>query len=143
MFSTCRNVVLVECRSCTCLSKSRSQIRWICLRSFTICHLILATLPTSALSPRRDAAIISIADMLTSLLAGFVIFGILGNLAHELDTTVDQVIKGGGTSLAFVSYPQALANFPGVPQVSQCRGLVNVWPMSVSNMLGHIWLPVG
>ena len=56
--------------------------------------------------------------MLTSLLAGFVIFGILGNLAHELDTTVDQVIKGGGTSLAFVSYPQALANFPGVPQVS-------------------------
>ena len=66
----------------------------------------------------RDAAIISIADMLTSLLAGFVIFGILGNLAHELDTTVDQVIKGGGTSLAFVSYPQALANFPGVPQVS-------------------------
>ena len=66
----------------------------------------------------RDAAIISVADMLTSLLAGFVIFGILGNLAHELDTTVDQVIKGGGTSLAFVSYPQALANFPGVPQVS-------------------------
>ena len=58
--------------------------------------------------------------MLTSLLAGFVIFGILGNLAHELDTTVDQVIKGGGTSLAFVSYPQALANFPGVPQVSRC-----------------------
>ena len=57
--------------------------------------------------------------MLTSLLAGFVIFGILGNLAHELDTTVDQVIKGGGTSLAFVSYPQALANFPGVPQVSR------------------------
>ncbi|XP_043244062.1 sodium-dependent nutrient amino acid transporter 1-like [Amphibalanus amphitrite] len=65
----------------------------------------------------RDAAIISVADMLTSLLAGFVIFGILGNLAHELDTTVDQVIKGGGTSLAFVSYPQALANFPGVPQL--------------------------
>ena len=65
----------------------------------------------------RDATIISITDMLTSFLAGFTIFSILGNLAHELDTTVDDVIKGGGTSLAFISYPQALANFPAVPQV--------------------------
>ena len=56
--------------------------------------------------------------MLTSFLAGFTIFSILGNLAHELDTTVDDVIKGGGTSLAFISYPQALSNFPAVPQVS-------------------------
>ncbi|XP_037087499.1 sodium-dependent nutrient amino acid transporter 1-like [Pollicipes pollicipes] len=65
----------------------------------------------------RDATIISITDMMTSFLAGFTIFSILGNLAHELDTTVDDVIKGGGTSLAFISYPQALANFPGVPQL--------------------------
>ncbi|XP_043238326.1 sodium-dependent nutrient amino acid transporter 1-like [Amphibalanus amphitrite] len=65
----------------------------------------------------RDATIISITDMLTSFLAGFTIFAILGNLAHELDTTVDQVIKGGGTSLAFISYPQALANFHTLPQL--------------------------
>lgn len=74
-------------------------------------------LPHPGLSDFRDATIISITDMMTSLLAGLTIFSILGNLAHELDTTVDKVIQGGGTSLAFISYPQALANFPAVPQV--------------------------
>ena len=40
------------------------------------------------LSPRRDALIISVADTLTSLLAGFTIFSILGNLAFELNKPV-------------------------------------------------------
>ena len=39
----------------------------------------------------KDALIISFADTATSLLAGTVIFSILGHLAHELDLPVDQV----------------------------------------------------
>lgn len=65
----------------------------------------------------RDAAIISVTDTLTSLLAGFTTFAILGHLAEQLDVDVSEVVKGGGTSLAFVSYPDVLARFDWVPQL--------------------------
>nr|XP_045610357.1 sodium-dependent nutrient amino acid transporter 1-like isoform X1 [Procambarus clarkii] len=65
----------------------------------------------------RDAAIISVTDTLTSLLAGFTTFAILGHLAKLLGVSVDQVVKGGGTSLAFVSYPDVLSRFQYVPQL--------------------------
>ena len=66
--------------------------------------------------PKRDALIISFMDTFTSLLAGFTIFSILGNLAYELDLPVSQVIKSG-TGLAFISYPMALGKFTWYPQV--------------------------
>lgn len=66
----------------------------------------------------RDAAIISVTDTLTSLLAGFTTFAILGHLAEQLGVdSVGDVVKGGGTSLAFVSYPDVLARFDWVPQL--------------------------
>ncbi|GLV34986.1 Nutrient Amino Acid Transporter 1 [Carabus blaptoides fortunei] len=65
----------------------------------------------------RDALIVSGMDTFTSLLAGFTIFAILGNLAHELNTDIDSVVKTGGTGLAFISYPDAIAKFDTVPQL--------------------------
>lgn len=65
----------------------------------------------------RDAAIISVTDTFTSLLAGFTIFAILGHLAHQLDMPIKTVIKEGGTSLAFISYPDVLARFTWAPQL--------------------------
>ena len=64
----------------------------------------------------RDALIISFTDTFTSLLAGFTIFSVLGNLAKELDVPVEKVIKSG-TGLAFISYPMAIAKFDYVPQL--------------------------
>ena len=64
----------------------------------------------------RDALIISFTDTFTSLLAGFVIFSILGSLAHELGVPVSQVVDSG-PGLAFVSYPSALAKFDFLPQL--------------------------
>ncbi|XP_023941336.2 sodium-dependent nutrient amino acid transporter 1-like [Bicyclus anynana] len=57
----------------------------------------------------RDAMIVTTLDTFTSLLSGFTIFGILGNLAHVLDRNVTEVVGSGGTGLAFVSYPDAIA----------------------------------
>ena len=37
---------------------------------------------------------------------------ISGNMAHELDSKVDEVAGSGGFGLAFVVYPQALASLP-------------------------------
>ncbi|CAL4164006.1 unnamed protein product, partial [Meganyctiphanes norvegica] len=64
----------------------------------------------------RDVTIISITDTCTSLLAGVTIFAILGHLAHNLDKEVADVITSGGTSLAFVSYPDVLTRFTFAPQ---------------------------
>ncbi|XP_075973528.1 sodium-dependent nutrient amino acid transporter 1-like [Anticarsia gemmatalis] len=57
----------------------------------------------------RDAMIVTTLDTFTSLLSGITIFGILGNLAHELNQEVHEVIGSGGTGLAFISYPDAIA----------------------------------
>lgn len=65
----------------------------------------------------RDVIVVTTLDTFTSLMAGFTIFGILGNLAHELGTEdIGDVVKGG-TGLAFVSYPDAIAKFTVLPQV--------------------------
>lgn len=56
-------------------------------------------------------------DTVTSLIAGITIFGILGNLAHNLNVSnIDEVVRSG-TGLAFISYPDAIAKFNAVPQV--------------------------
>lgn len=65
-----------------------------------------------------DALVVTTLDTFTSLLAGTTIFGILGNLAHELQVPVSDVINSGGTGLAFISYPEAIAKFDQVPWVS-------------------------
>lgn len=65
----------------------------------------------------RDSMIVTTLDTFTSLLSGFTIFGILGNLAYELDTDVDKVVGSGGTGLAFISYPDAIAK-TFLPQVN-------------------------
>ncbi|CAG9113477.1 unnamed protein product [Plutella xylostella] len=66
----------------------------------------------------RDAMIVTTLDTFTSLMSGITIFGILGNLAFELGyEDVDSVIGSGGTSLAFVSYPDAIAKSPFLPQL--------------------------
>lgn len=50
-------------------------------------------------------------------MAGATIFGILGNLAHEIGSDDISSVVRAGTGLAFVSYPEALAKFTVVPQL--------------------------
>ena len=54
---------------------------------------------------------VSTLDTLTSIIAGVVIFSVLGNLAQNLGVKIEDVAKGG-VSLAFVVYPEAISNLP-------------------------------
>ncbi|XP_045772165.1 uncharacterized protein LOC123872079 [Maniola jurtina] len=66
----------------------------------------------------RDSMIVTTLDTFTSLISGITIFGVLGNLAYELNVDdINKVLGSGGTSLAFVSYPDAIAKSPFVPQL--------------------------
>ncbi|XP_011193333.1 sodium-dependent nutrient amino acid transporter 1 isoform X1 [Zeugodacus cucurbitae] len=65
----------------------------------------------------RDAMIVTTLDTFTSLVAGITIFGILGNLALNLNApNIGEVVRSG-TGLAFISYPDAIAKFTFVPQL--------------------------
>ena len=48
----------------------------------------------------RDAIIISVLDTFTSLLAGSVIFAVLGTMAHKMNKEIKDVIKSGLISLS-------------------------------------------
>ena len=62
----------------------------------------------------RDSLVVSIGNCLTSFFAGFVIFGIIGFMAHEMGLEVDEVAKQGA-GLAFIVYPEVVTRLPVSP----------------------------
>jgi len=61
------------------------------------------------------STVISSLDFITSIIAGVVIFSILGALSKATGVPLNQVVQGG-QGLAFIAYPTALSTLP-VPQV--------------------------
>ncbi|XP_076313330.1 sodium- and chloride-dependent glycine transporter 1-like isoform X2 [Tachypleus tridentatus] len=62
----------------------------------------------------KDAIIVSLSNVLTSIFAGFVIFSVIGYLAHELNVEVEHVVDQGA-GLAFIVYPEVVARLPIAP----------------------------
>ncbi len=62
----------------------------------------------------RDAVLIALWNCCTSLYAGFVVFTVIGFMAHEKGQDVADVVAGGA-GLAFVAYPEAVTKLPLSP----------------------------
>lgn len=62
----------------------------------------------------KDSLIVSVSNILTSIFAGFVIFSVIGYLAHELKVDVEHVVDQGA-GLAFIVYPEVVARLPIAP----------------------------
>jgi len=60
----------------------------------------------------RDGLLVSVVNSATSIFAGFVVFAILGHLAHVQGVSVAE-LQLGGPGLAFMAYPTAIALVPG------------------------------
>ncbi|XP_032590911.1 sodium-dependent nutrient amino acid transporter 1 isoform X2 [Drosophila grimshawi] len=92
----------------------------------------------------NDIVIITTMDSCSSIIAGCITFGILGNLAKETGITDIGSVMKGGTGLAFISYPDAIAKFEYVPQA---LAVPLAWPpascaSSVTN-LAKMRVPAG
>ncbi|XP_076333206.1 sodium-dependent nutrient amino acid transporter 1-like [Tachypleus tridentatus] len=86
----------------------------------------------------RDALIISVADTLTSVLAGSVVFSVLGTLAHDLGQDISTVAKDSGLTLAFITYPEALSQTPFVPQLWAVLFFIMLYMLGLGSAIGHI-----
>ncbi|GBM50473.1 Sodium- and chloride-dependent GABA transporter 2 [Araneus ventricosus] len=62
----------------------------------------------------RDSVFICILNPLTSILAGVVIFSVLGYMANVQNVLVDEVVKSG-PGLAFLTYPEVVLHLPLSP----------------------------
>lgn len=62
----------------------------------------------------RDALITSAVNCLTSFFSGFVIFMILGYMAHKAKVHIS-VVAQEGPGLVFIVYPEGIATLPGAP----------------------------
>lgn len=60
----------------------------------------------------RDAILTSVINSATSFIAGFVIFSVLGYMAHSAGRPIQEVATEG-PGLVFVVYPAAIATMPG------------------------------
>uniref|UniRef100_A0AAG5DJH7 Transporter n=1 Tax=Anopheles atroparvus TaxID=41427 RepID=A0AAG5DJH7_ANOAO len=84
----------------------------------------------------RDAVIISWLDTFTSIIAGCIVFGVLGNLAHVTGQPDIQKLAAEGAGLTFMTYPDAIAKFQFLPQVFAALFFLMLFIVGVGSNLG-------
>lgn len=82
----------------------------------------------------RDAIIMCFINSSTSVLAGFVVFSVLGYMAHAVGKTVGEVVKGG-VGLAFLVYPEAIVTLP-LPQLWSVLFFLMIMILGLDSQVG-------
>lgn len=85
----------------------------------------------------RDAIIISVMDTCTSIIAGIVIFAVLGTMAKENNEPIDKVVKGG-MGLAFIAYPEGLSKIKFLPQLWSVLFFVMLFVLGIGSSVAMI-----
>ncbi|XP_039954948.1 sodium-dependent nutrient amino acid transporter 1-like isoform X1 [Bactrocera tryoni] len=84
----------------------------------------------------KDIVIITTMDSCSSIIAGCITFGILGNLAFKTGAAdVASVVKGGA-GLAFISYPDAIAKFEFIPQAFAVLFFLMLFVLGIGSTVG-------
>ncbi|CAD5124741.1 DgyrCDS13010 [Dimorphilus gyrociliatus] len=85
---------------------------------------------------RRDAIFINFISFFTSLYAGLAVFSIIGFMAEESDSKVEEVIKNG-PELAFIVYPRALSLMP-IPQLWSVLFFIMLFTLGIGSLMVNL-----
>lgn len=85
----------------------------------------------------NDSIIVPIINVATSILAGFVVFSVIGYMAYKTGLPVSDVAVGG-PGLAFVAYPEAIAMMP-LPQLWAVLFFIMLFTLGLDSVVstGH------
>lgn len=75
-------------------------------------------------------------DTLTSMLAGLIVFGVIGHLAHVLEAPDIKHVVRGGAGLAFITYPDAIAKFTFWPQFFAIAFFLMLFVLGIGSNVG-------
>ncbi|KFD52353.1 hypothetical protein M513_06734 [Trichuris suis] len=84
----------------------------------------------------RDTMVITLGNIVTSILSGLVVFSILGYIAGEFNVSVASVADSG-PGLLFIAYPYALAGLP-VSQLWSCMFFFAVILMALDTQIVQV-----
>ncbi|XP_055531743.1 sodium-dependent nutrient amino acid transporter 1-like [Wyeomyia smithii] len=110
-----------------------------CFFSLSVCFggiIAYASFNNFSNNVYKDAMIISWLDTLTSIIAGCIVFGVIGNLAYVTEQhDIQQVVKSGA-GLTFMTYPDAIAKFDLLPQLFSALFFLMLFIVGLGSNLG-------
>lgn len=84
----------------------------------------------------RDAMILPIVDVITSVFAGCVVFVTLGFMAEEAGVPIENVVDSG-PGIAFVVYPEAVSKLP-LPQLWAVLFFLMLFTVGLDSQMVHV-----
>ncbi|XP_055624083.1 sodium-dependent nutrient amino acid transporter 1-like [Toxorhynchites rutilus septentrionalis] len=112
-----------------------------CFFSLTICFgglIVYASFNDFHNNIYRHAVIITWLDTFTSLIAGCIVFGIIGHLAHVTEQPDIQKVVKSGPGLTFETYPDAIAKFDFLPQLFSILFFFMLFLLGIGTLIGIV-----
>uniref|UniRef100_A0A8D8AYV8 Transporter n=3 Tax=Culex pipiens TaxID=7175 RepID=A0A8D8AYV8_CULPI len=110
-----------------------------CFFSLSVCFggiIAYASFNNFSNNVYKDAIIISWLDTFTSIIAGCIVFGVIGNLAYVTGESDIQAVVQSGAGLTFMTYPNAIAKFEWLPQLFSALFFLMLFIVGLGSNLG-------
>lgn len=110
-----------------------------CFFSLSVCFggiIAYASFNNFSNNVYKDAIIISWLDTFTSIIAGCIVFGVIGNLAYVTEQQDIQAVVKSGAGLTFMTYPDAIAKFDWLPQLFSALFFLMLFIVGLGSNLG-------
>ncbi|XP_058173503.1 sodium-dependent nutrient amino acid transporter 1-like [Anopheles ziemanni] len=112
-----------------------------CFFSLTICFgglIVYSSFNNFSNNIYRHALIITSLDTVTSLIAGCVVFGVIGHLAKVTGQTDISKVVQGGAALTFITYPDTIAKFDFIPQFFSVLFFFMLFLLGIGTLIGIV-----